>query len=518
MSHAHDPSAPAFISLLDLASVRLGGAAIATNDEFFAEKENLIRPGEAVWKEHEYTDRGKWMDGWESRRKRIQPGDVDPHDWAIVRLGVPGVVRGVVVDTAFFRGNYPEFASLDACAAPRDARLEHLLSPEARWVEILPKSRLAGNAKNFFAVDAPWAFTHVRLRIHPDGGVARLRVHGEAVPDWRRMGHARGELDLAYVEHGGDVLLASDMFFGERRNLIMPGRAVNMSDGWETRRRRGPGSDWAIVKLGARGTVSRLELDTNHFIGNFPDTAALEAIDAPGATAEALAASEGWRPLLARTKLQAHTRHYFEHELEPVGEVTHLRLSVYPDGGVSRLRVHGTVCDAERRRLGTQRLDTLPPDDATIELRACNASRTWVDAMLRARPFGSPEAVREAAERAWATTGPSDWAEAMAAHPRIGERDAKSERDAREKRWSSQEQAGMGRSTDELRARMAETNRAYEERFGFTYIVCASGKSAEELLAIAEARLSNERDAELAIAARELFAITLVRLDKLLEP
>jgi allantoicase len=519
MSQAQPTDAPAFTSLLDLASMRLGGAAIATNDEFFAEKENLIRPGPAVWKEHEYTDRGKWMDGWESRRKRIQPGDENPHDWAILRLGVPGVVRGVVVDTAFFRGNFPEFCSIEACALPRDARIAELTSPEAAWVTILPKARLEGNAKNYFAIDCPWAFSHVRLNIHPDGGVARLRVHGEVVPDFRRLGHARGEFDLAHVEHGGDVLLASDMFFGERRNLIMPGRAVNMSDGWETRRRRGPGSDWAIVKLGAPGTIGRVEIDTNHFIGNFPDTAALEAIFAPGATADELARpGAAWRPLLARTKLQAHTRHDFEPELEARGEVTHVRLSVYPDGGVSRLRVFGQLSEPARVALGVRRLDTLPPPDAARALKACNASVRWIDAMLAARPFGSEAAVFEAAERAWSAATPDDVREAMAAHPRIGERDAKVAREASERRWSAQEQAGMGAADDAHRAAMADANRAYEAKFGFTYIVCATGKSADELLATAQRRLTNSPEDELAEASSELLAITRLRLGKLLEP
>ncbi|NUP06608.1 MAG: allantoicase [Polyangiaceae bacterium] len=489
-----------FSDRFDLASLRLGGAVIAASDDYFAEKENLLLPHPAVWKEHEYTDRGKWMDGWESRRKRT-PG----HDWAIIRLGVPGMLRGALVDTSFFRGNYPAACSIEACAEKSDAPLDTLLADSTEWTEVLPKSALAGDSRNAFSIESPYAFTHVRLNIFPDGGVARLRLYGDIAPDWRRQGHARGEIDLAAAEHGGDVLIASDMFFGERRNLVMPGRARNMSDGWETRRRRGPGFDWAIVKLGAIGTITRLEIDTNHFKGNFPDTCVVEACR----TTELEGAH--FEELLPRTKLQAHTRHYFEEELANLGPVSHVRLSVFPDGGVSRLRVYGTIDEAERRRLGFARLEMLPPKQARADLEACCSSPKWLETMLAARPFGTPEVLLRAADEAWARTGPDDWLAAFRSHPRIGER-------TKAKTWSSQEQAGMSSAGDEVKQQMAELNRAYEERFGFTYIVCATGKSASELLAILRGRLDNDKDAELATAATELHKITKLRLEKLLEP
>src|SRR5262249_42946680 len=155
------------------------------------------------------------------------------HDFCLIRLGLPGIVRGVVVDTAFFRGNYPDHCSIDACSARADASPEDLLGEGTRWIEILPKSPLTGDSKNLFAVDSPHRFTHLRLNIYPDGGVARLRVHGEAVPDWRRLGRGGAEIDVAAVENGGRVISCSDMFFGVRHNLIMPGRAANMGEGWE---------------------------------------------------------------------------------------------------------------------------------------------------------------------------------------------------------------------------------------------------------------------------------------------
>ncbi|HYO77771.1 MAG TPA: allantoicase, partial [Thermoanaerobaculia bacterium] len=274
-----------FLTFLDLASERLGGSVLYANDDFFAEKENLLKPAKAVWKEHEYTDRGKWMDGWESRRKRV-PG----HDFAIVRLGVRGVVRGVVVDTAFFRGNYPESCSIEGTSMRVDAPVDALLA--ADWRELLPRTPLKGDSENVIAVGGNDAVTHLRFNIFPDGGVARLRVHGEVVPEWRLAGGLANELDLAAAENGADVLNCSDMFFGPKHNLIMPGRAHNMSDGWETRRRRGPGHDWVIVKLATEGRVRRIELDTNHFKGNYPDTASIEGSRD----------GEHWLELLPRTK------------------------------------------------------------------------------------------------------------------------------------------------------------------------------------------------------------------------
>src|SRR3954470_17236946 len=288
-----------FLDLPDLACETVGGAAIACNDEFFAEKDSLLRDHPAVWKDHAYTDRGKRMDGWETRRRRPPDavGHASPggdHDWCIVRLGMPGAIRGVVVDTAFFRGNYP--ASCALSAAEIDDALDLRALDAATWIEILPNSPLAGDTRNAFSIPAlpgpglsgtapagaagDRRFTHVRLDIFPDGGVARLRVHGEVVPRWSRLAALGGPIDLAALEHGAVVESCSDMFFGSRNNLIKPGPSRSMADGWETRRRRtsssgahpgpGGGNDWAIVRLAAAGTIERLEIDTSHFKGNAP--------------------------------------------------------------------------------------------------------------------------------------------------------------------------------------------------------------------------------------------------------
>ena len=327
-----------FTQLIDLASEKLGGSVLHANDDFFAPKENLIKPFAPVWKEGLYTDDGKWMDGWESRRRRSPRLD-EPFDWCIVRLGMPGEVKGVVVDTAYFRGNFPSHCSLDACTADGHADIHQLLGGATDWREVLSLSELAGDSQNRFEITPTGRITHVRFKIYPDGGVARLRVHGNVMPDWDELKARDSEIDLAAAENGGDVIAASDEFFGHRQNLIMPGTARDMSDGWETRRRRGPGHDRCVIRLGTKGMVTRVEVDTSFFRGNYPESCTLEGATLNGDDIDAIE----WRPLLADSKLQAHTRHHFSGELADLGPVTHVRFNIFPDGGVSRLRLFGRI-------------------------------------------------------------------------------------------------------------------------------------------------------------------------------
>jgi allantoicase len=334
---AGDHSTPAFTALADLASARVGGRALAASDEFFAPKASLLKPGPAVFIPDRFTARGKWMDGWESRRRR-SPG----HDWCVIALGMRGRIRGINIDTRHFTGNFPSHASLDALDTAKTVTRSVCEAAGAPWITILPRAPLRGDADNFFPVDDERPWTCVRLNIFPDGGVARLRVYGEVVVDWRCVMRTGRAVDLASILHGGLVLAASDMHFGARDNLIMPGRAATMGDGWETRRRRGPGHDWAIVRLGAPGHLTRVEIDTNHFKGNYPDRASLDACHAPGAEAAALTGVT-WSELLAPVKLRPHRRHFYSRELRGTGPASHVRLNIYPDGGVSRLRVYGTL-------------------------------------------------------------------------------------------------------------------------------------------------------------------------------
>jgi allantoicase len=336
MSMAEPPvAAPA--GLVDLASQRVGGVALLANDEFFAEKENLLKPGRGVFIADKYTDRGKWMDGWETRRRRT-PG----HDWCVVQLGLRGIIKQVDIDTNHFLGNHPPFASLDAVCLTNGFPSEADAVEGGSWTPVLSQSPLEPGSQNLFAITSDQTWTHVRLNIIPDGGVARLRIYGTVVPDWSKL--KPGELiDLAAVENGGVSLACSDMFFSSMNNLIMPGRSENMGDGWETKRRRGPGYDWIILKLGLPGAIRKIEVDTNHFKGNYPDTCSIEGCAAPGASMDELNGPEtSWGQILPMTKLQAHTRHFFEKELSPIENCSHLRLNIYPDGGVSRLRVWGT--------------------------------------------------------------------------------------------------------------------------------------------------------------------------------
>ncbi len=323
-----------FTQLIDLASERLGGAALFTNDEFFAPKENLVRASQPEWREGEYTERGKWMDGWETRRRR-SPG----YDWCIVRLGLPGRIHGVVVDTAFFTGNYPESCSIEGCTVDGFADEATLTGDRVTWTEILPQSPLRGNDRNLFEISPSQKFTHLRLNIFPDGGVARLRVHGVVLPEWWSLHRGGGELDLAAVEHGGRVVQCSDEHYGNPVNMIMPGQPLGMHDGWETKRRRGPGHDWAIVRLGARGQIRRAVIDTSHFKGNAPGSCSIEvcdsAVEVPPADAE-------WQTILQLTSLMAHTVHDFVDRVSrEAPTASHARLNIHPDGGVARLRLFG---------------------------------------------------------------------------------------------------------------------------------------------------------------------------------
>jgi allantoicase len=253
-----------------------------------------------------------------------------------------GRLRGLNVNTAFFTGNFPSHCSVDALDTSRPVSRALAGRDGGPWTSVLPKTPLRGDADNFIDIenDRPW--THLRLNIFPDGGVARLRAYGDVIVDWTRVAPKGRVVDLAAIEHGGLVLGVSDMHYGAKDNVIMPGRARNMGDGWETKRRRGPGHDWLIVGLGAPGHVSKIEVDTSHFKGNYPDSASIEACLARGAGLVELG-SAGWLDILPQTKLRAHHRHFFAKELRDVGPVSHLRLNIFPDGGVSRLRVHGTL-------------------------------------------------------------------------------------------------------------------------------------------------------------------------------
>ncbi|MBM4356981.1 MAG: allantoicase, partial [Deltaproteobacteria bacterium] len=431
--------AAAFAGLVDLAARTVGGKALYASDDFFAEKENLVEPGRGVFLADKYTERGKWMDGWESRRKRV-PG----HDDCIVKLGVRGSVHGVDIDTNHFLGNHPPFASLEACDLEGDPSVESLLD-EVEWKEILPASPLKLGSQNLFAVSDRGPFTHVRLRIYPDGGVARLKVLGVPVP----AKVPEGRIDLMAVVNGARAVACSDMFFSPMVNLILPTPAENMGGGWETRRRRAPGNEWIIVKLAAPGTLEELEIDTAFFKGNYPDRCAVDGIVWPDAPITALVPNvDGteldWQPVLRTKKLQADHAHRFT-DLVSRGPFTHLRLRIFPCGGVSRMRAWGTVAslEASSREGGLGRLNGLPREEAEARFLKCCGSTRWARAMAARRPFVSLTELLGVAEATWWRLGDGNWREAFGHHPEIGADVAKlREKFAATATWSAGEQAG----------------------------------------------------------------------------
>jgi allantoicase len=363
-----------FTDLCDLAGRSLGGAVLAANDEFFAAKENLVRD-EPPGAREDFGHRGKEYDGWETRRRRT-PG----HDWAIVRLGVPGIVAGVVIDTAFFTGNYPTRASVDGAAVEGHPSIDEL--SKAHWQPLLPLSDLAGDTANAFGVESGRRVTHVRLNIHPDGGVARLRVHGTAVPDPRIID--AGPLDLAALENGGRISGVSNAFYGRPAQLISRGLPRNMGEGWETRRRRDDGNDWVEVTLACEGVVTLAELDTTWFLGNAPGTASLTGMGPDGEVT-----------LLPRTRLQPDTRHRFVIDRAP--GVDKVRLDVYPDGGMARLRLWGRPTAAGRAALGRRWLDALPDVQALEVLGSIGVPPQVAGRLVGARPLSGelpPEVAR----------------------------------------------------------------------------------------------------------------------------
>jgi allantoicase len=329
----------AFTALQNLAAANFGAQALYCTDDFFAEMDNLLKSGRGIFIADKYTERGKWMDGWESRRKRVAG-----HDYCIIRLGAAGRIAGFDIDTNHFLGNHPPFASIEVCSLPLDTDVETLKN-YADWEEIIPKMPLNPGSQHFVAApDTGKSYTFVKLHIYPDGGVARLKVYGEVFTDWSKYDEAT-ELDLASANLGAKSVLCNDMFFSHMSNLIMPFRGANMGDGWETKRNRTPNNrDWVVVKLAHVGKIRRVLIDTCHFKGNYPDTFSLDGINLPEGseiTAENVH-NLAWVEVLGKQKLQADFEHYYN-DLPTLQAFTHVRLNIFPDGGVSRMRLWGNI-------------------------------------------------------------------------------------------------------------------------------------------------------------------------------
>lgn len=317
---------------INLAQPRLGAEAIFATDEWFAPKDRMLNLEPAVFIPGKYDDHGKWMDGWETRRRRG-----GGYDYCIVKLGLPGIIKGMDFDTSHFTGNYPPAASLDACYSERAP------DEKTQWEPIIPATNLQGNSHHYISVDSGKTWTHVRLNIYPDGGIARLRVYGQVQCNWEKRDRSQ-IYDLIAMENGGRAIAWNDAHFGVPENILAPGRGVNMGDGWETRRRREPGNDWAIIALGHRGVIKEVVVDTCHFKGNYPDRCSIQAANVPGGTEESLITQAMfWPILLPEQKLQMDAIHTFKEQVQDIGPITHARLNIIPDGGVSRLRLFGQI-------------------------------------------------------------------------------------------------------------------------------------------------------------------------------
>lgn len=319
---------------VNLANPRLGARALGASDDFFAEVGRMLNPDPAAFVPGKYDTNGKWMDGWESRRKRVAG-----HDWALVKLGVKGVIHGFDVDTSHFTGNYPPAVSIEATVSASDdvATLQ-----AAEWTEILPATPLGPNSHHLLECGSSDAWTHLRVNIYPDGGIARLRVYGRPVSALESLA-GDALVDLVAMENGGRAVSWNDASFGSSvAALLLPGRGINMGDGWETRRRREPGNDWCVLELGAPGTVEKVEVDTAFFKGNFPDRCSIQAACVSGGTDRSITTqSMFWQTLLPEQKLSMDAVHCFAEEIAQLGTITHVRFNIFPDGGVSRLRLWG---------------------------------------------------------------------------------------------------------------------------------------------------------------------------------
>lgn len=504
-----------FEHLVDLASDAVGGLALYATDEFFAEKDALLRPSQPLSSPERstdrfndrsndrfndrYTDRGKWMDGWETQRRR-GPG----HDYVVIRLGLPGRVRGICVDTTHFRGDAPAECQLEGIETDLHAPLD-ALKAEAGFTTLLPRTPLRPNTQNTFSI-APDAaakrVTHVRLRIYPDGGVARLRIYGEVVPDERVFWQA-AVVDLCAVENGGTIAAASDRFFAPPINLLMPGHGANLGDGWETARRRTPGSDWAVIRLGRPGTIERIEIDTHSFKGNAPQGVMIEALDARNTEEDRLAAElcspsgsapgsigeHRWRTLLDHTRLERHHSHWFVPD-RPLS-ATHVRCHIFPHGGLSRLRLFGYAHDTDRDHRALSVLNQMDEGEARQLLGSFCGSGEFAERMLRGRPYLTARELFMMARRVFFSLDEAEWLAAFAAHQRP----------------ETPGPIDLIDSDAAVQEQLRSLNEAYAQKFGFGFMLCTNSLPEHEVLAALSRRIDRPRAVEIETAASERIRI-----------
>jgi len=321
--------------LVNLASPKMGTKILAFSDDFFGEVTRMLNDKDPIFIEDKYDNHGKWMDGWESKRRRD-----GGNDWAILKLGSAGIISKIEIDTSYFTGNFPPFFSLEGIYSETEP------NKDSNWKSLIAKTNLVGDCKNNFELNLKEKFNFVRLQIFPDGGVARIRLFGEVKYNWDEFNNEE-IIEISSLKLGGSILAYNNAHYGDVSALLSEGRGKTMGDGWETRRRREPGNDWIIIKLAQKGNIEKIEIDTAHFKGNYPDRASIQAIsiDKNITTKDLIQSSENWDVILDETKLTADNIHEYEINSNSKAEATHIRLNIYPDGGVSRLRIFGKKLD-----------------------------------------------------------------------------------------------------------------------------------------------------------------------------
>jgi allantoicase len=479
---------------IDLASQTLRGYVLAASDELLGPRARLLEPAEP-------RPRDGQVDGWQTRRRR----DEGP-DWAIVRLGVPGLLEELVVDTTGFPDSSPTHVSVEGCVASHGATWQELEG----WQEILPRSPLQEGSRSRFPVSSQQRFSHLRLSIFPDGGVARFRALGRALPTWMAPGRLPpAPLDLARAGNGARIDSCSDGSAESCRWLLASGPAAAAEQVWRTRRRRQPGSEWVVLKLAGPARVQAVTLDTAHLEGDCPALAALQA-----ATSRQEPGHDDWFELLPPQRMVPCTEHHFQDELKDNAEVRWVRLSLLPDGGMARCRLWGELTADGLRDARLSYLNA----SAEAELRpiftaVCHSAR-WVAEMCRSGPFESVQDLQKKGASAWSRCREADWREALKGHPRIGERQAGRDLASH---WSRGEQSKAAQPDEAVKAELRDKQLAYEEHFGFLFLICATGRSSSEILHILNERLRQTPERELQTVAEELAKIIHLRLEKLLQ-
>jgi len=316
--------------LIDLAQPRLGSKVIFKTDDFFASANRIIDPLSPVFKEGLFDKNGKWMDGWESRRKRT-PG----HDFLIIKLGKPGSISKVNVDTSYFNGNQPSMVSLEGCYS----KLNNIKN--FKWKNLIIKKKTKANSHHIFSSSSKSIFTHVKLNIFPDGGVARLRLYGSISKENNNF--ANKTINLASLLNGASVIACNNEHFGKAENILAPGKAKNMGDGWETRRRREKGFDWLILNSVKGKKIDKIEISTHHFKGNFPSHCSLQAAFIPNkrSSSSIVKSSNKWKFLMNKINLSANKTFKFKNILMKNKKINFIKINIFPDGGISRFKVFG---------------------------------------------------------------------------------------------------------------------------------------------------------------------------------